>query len=100
MPSRVAPIELAVFLIELDLLRREGGAAWNDHPAILAINIGALDRAIVDAGIGAHVGPVDMAGADIDGNSVRKLTIGDNDLAVGTVRVHRVNTAAAQLEKE
>ena len=71
-PFAVAPVELAVLLIELDLLRRERGAPRNDDPAILSVEIGALDGAIVCAGTGAHVGPVDMAGSDIDRDAVRQ----------------------------
>ena len=99
-PFAVAPVELAVFLIELDLLRRERDARRNDDPAILSVEIGALDGAIVCAGTGAHVGPVDMAGFDIDHDAIRKMTIGDDDLPVGAVRAHRVNTTTTQLENE
>ena len=99
-PFAVAPVELAALLIELDLLRRERGTRRNDDPAILSIEIGALDGAIVYAGTGAHVGPVDMAGSDIDRDAIRQMTIGDNDLPVGAIRVHRVNSTTTQLEDE
>ena len=71
-PFAVAPVELAVLLIEVDLLWRERVARRNDDPAIPSVEIGALDGAIVCAGTGAHVGPVDMAGADIDHDAVRQ----------------------------
>jgi hypothetical protein len=41
-----------------------------------------------------------MAGSDIDRDAIRQMTIGDNDLPVGAVRAHRVNTTTAQLENE
>ena len=96
----VAPVELAVLLIELDLFRRERAALWNDHSAITAVDVGALDGAIVCAGTGAHVRPVDMAGRDIDRDAIRKTAIGDDDLPVGAVGIHRMNAAGAQLEHE
>ena len=37
-PFAVAPVELAVLLIELDLLRRERAARRNDDPAILSVD--------------------------------------------------------------
>ena len=48
----------------------------------------------------AHVGPVDMTGLDIDDDAVGKVAIGDDGLAVGAVRVHRVNAVAAQFKKK
>ena len=45
-PFAVAPIELAVIFIELDLLRREGAARRNDHLAIFSIDIGALNGTV------------------------------------------------------
>jgi hypothetical protein len=36
----------------------------------------------------------------IHGDAVGVAAIGDDDLAVGAVRVHRVNTVAAQFENE
>src|ERR1700733_5024040 len=44
----VAPIELAVFLIELDLLWSERAAFGNNHLTILSVNVGPLDGAIVE----------------------------------------------------
>ena len=48
----------------------------------------------------AHVGPIDMTRLHIDDDAVGKGAIGHDDLAVGAVRIHRVNAAAAQFEKE
>src|ERR1700692_2271961 len=43
----VAPIELAALLIEDDLLRRMGISPCDDDLAVLAVEVGALDRPIV-----------------------------------------------------
>ena len=59
-PFAIAPVELAVLLIEMELLRRERAALGDDDLAIPAVEVGALDRAVVPAG-NAHVGPVDVA---------------------------------------
>ena len=98
-PFAVAPVELAVLLIELELLRRERTTRRNDDTAIVSVEIRTLDGAIVEVG-NAHVGPIDMAGADIDRDAIRQSTIGDDDLPVGAVRVHRVNATTTELENE
>jgi hypothetical protein len=41
-----------------------------------------------------------MARFCIHGDAVWKVTIGDDDFAVGTVGIHRVNAVTAKLEKE
>src|SRR5690242_12988806 len=74
-------------------------AQWDDNLAILAVKIGALDRPIVCVG-NAHVGPVNMTGSDIDHDAIRKTTVADDNLPIGAVRLHRVNTTTAQLENE
>ena len=60
-PLAVAPIELAALLIEVDLLRRVRDALRDDDLAIPAVEVGALDRAVVEVG-DAHVGPIDVTG--------------------------------------
>ena len=77
----IAPVELAVRLIEMELLRRERAAGCNDEPAVLAVEVGALDRAIVRAG-NAHIGPVDVTGCDIDDDAVGMRAVGRDDLAI------------------
>ena len=86
-PLAVAPIELAIVLIEVKLLRRVGTALRDDHPPITAVEIGALDRAVVEIGH-AHVGPIDVDSLRIDGDAVREMATGNNGLAVGSVRIH------------
>src|SRR5262249_4945846 len=44
----VAPIKLTVLLIEMELLRRVGGALRDDDLAILAVEVSALDRAVIE----------------------------------------------------
>ena len=56
-----------------------GNALWDNHPAIAAVEIGALDRAIVEIGH-AHVGPIDMASLRIHGDSVRQMATGNDGL--------------------
>ena len=93
----VAPIELAAFLIEDDLLRRVGLSLRDDRLAVLAVDVGALDGPVIQVW-DAHVGPVDMASLDIDDDAVGQMAIRHDGLAVGTVRIHGVNAAGVQLE--
>ena len=95
----VAPVKLAAFLIENDLLRGVGGSNWNNDLAVLAVEIGALDGPVVQVG-NAHIGPVDMTGLGIDDDAVGKVTARHDGLAVGTVRVHHVNFPGVYLENE
>src|ERR1700730_1294435 len=93
----VAPIELAAFLIEDDLLRSVGGSLCDDRLAVLAVDIGALDGPVIQVW-DAHVGPVDVAGINIDDDAIRQMAIRHDDLTVGTVRIHGVNAAGVQLK--
>ena len=90
----VAPVEFAVLLIEVDLLRRVGDALRDDDLAIPAVEVGALDRAVVERG-NAHVGPIDVTSLHIHDDAVGEAAILDDDLAVGTIGIHRVNAVAA-----
>ena len=99
MPSRSRPVELAAALVELELLRREGGAFGHDRGAVAPVEVGALDRAVVAAGH-AHVGPVEVPGLDVDGDAVRKPAAGRDDLPVGAVRIRREHAALRQVEEE
>src|SRR5713226_6530353 len=93
----IAPIELAAFLIEDDLLRSVGLSLWDDCLAVLAVDIGALDGPVILVW-DAHVGPVTMACFDIHYDAVWQMTIRHDGLAVGTVRIHGVNAAGVQLK--
>ena len=95
----VAPIEPAVVLIEVKLLGCEGGALRNDDPAISAVQIGALDRAVVLAR-NAHIGPINMTGLDIDHDAIAEAAICYDGLVVGAVGIHRLNTAGVQFKHE
>jgi hypothetical protein len=62
-------------------------ALWDDHLPITAVEIGALDRAVVEIG-NAHVGPLDVASLRIDDDTVREMATGNDGLAVGSVRIY------------
>ncbi|HTO66669.1 MAG TPA: hypothetical protein VMM15_36090, partial [Bradyrhizobium sp.] len=95
----VAPIELSALLVDLHLLWCERCALWNDDPAILPVEVDALDRAVVQAG-NTHVGPVDVTSSGVHRNAIGQSAIGNDNLSVGAVRIHRMNAATAQLENE
>src|SRR5262249_42943305 len=80
----VAPIEPAPRLIEVKLLGQMRDALRNDDPAVASVQIGALDRAVVQPGH-AHVGPIDMARLGIDDDTVGEVTTGDDRHAVCAV---------------
>jgi hypothetical protein len=48
----------------------------------------------------AHVGPIDVTRRHIHGDAVGETAIGDDGLAVGAIRIHRMNAAGVQLENE
>jgi hypothetical protein len=76
-----------------------GVSLRDDYLAVLAVDVGALDGPVIQAW-DAHVGPVDMAGLDIDDDAVWQMAIRNDGLAVGAVRVHGVNAAGVQLENK
>ena len=47
MPFAVAPVQLAAFLVELELFRRERATLGNDRRAIPPVEVDALDGAVV-----------------------------------------------------
>src|SRR5262245_2961293 len=96
----IGPVELAVRLIEMELLRRECAAGCNDEPAIASIDVGAFDGAVVPAGNGPHIGPVDVTRFHVHDDPVGMGTAGRDDLGMRAVRIHRQDAAAAQVEKE
>ena len=67
--------------------------------AIPPVEVSAFDGAVVPVG-NAHVGPVDMPGFDVHRNAVGEPALGDDDLAIRAVRVHREHPVAAGFEKE
>src|SRR5262249_51750672 len=77
----IGPVELAVRLIEMELLWRECAAGGDDEPAIASIEVGALDGAVVAAG-NAHIGPVDVPRFHVDDDAVGVRTIRRNDAAI------------------
>ena len=99
-PFAIGPVELAVRLIEMELLRRERAAGWNDEPAILSVDVGAFDGAIVPAGNGAHIGPVDVTRGHVHDDAVGVRTVGRDGFGMRAVRIHRQDAAAAQVEQK
>ena len=61
----IGPVELAIFLVELDLLGSKRATRRNDGREILPIDIGAIDGTIIRVGV-SHVRPVDVSGFDVD----------------------------------
>jgi hypothetical protein len=84
---------------ELQLLGRERAALANDRLAIPSVEVGSLDGAVVRRGV-AHVGPVDVSRPDIDRDAIGVSAFGNDDLAVGAVRIQRNDTVVAEVEKE
>ncbi|MEI9930165.1 MAG: hypothetical protein WDM89_06355 [Rhizomicrobium sp.] len=95
----VGPVESSVRLIQMKLLGRIGVALRHNLLAVLAVEIGPLDRAVVQVRH-AHVGPVDMAAFGIDCDAIRISASGRDDRFVFAIRVHRQDVAAAEIEDE
>jgi hypothetical protein len=98
-PFAIAPVQLAVLLIELELFGRERAPLRNDGRAIPPVEVGAFNGAVVPAG-DAHVGPVDVPAFDVHRDAVRKPAPGDKDLGARAVGIYRENASAAQIEHE
>src|SRR4051812_37058103 len=81
----------------MKLLGGECLAFANNGYAILAVEIGALDRTVVLAR-NAHVGPVNVSGFNIDDDAIRDSSSADNDFSVRSIGVSRMNPAAACFE--
>ena len=92
------PLQLADFLIEVELFRCVGDAFWDEGPSVLSV-VRSLDRAVVEVR-DAHVGPINMTGIRIYDNAVGEMAISGDDLAIRAIGVHRVNSVAAELEEE
>ena len=99
-PFAVAPVQLAVLLVEMELLRSKRAALGDDRLAIPPVEVGALDGAVVQAG-DAHVGPVDVPAFDIDRDAVWEPAFVDDDFAWSEPSgVHREHAFAADVENE
>jgi hypothetical protein len=95
----IAPIELATGLVEMNLLRCVRDALRDDDHAVLAIQVDAFDRAVMEADR-THVGPVDLTGIHVHDDAVGEAAIRDDRLEVGSVGIDRVNAATAQFEEK
>ena len=90
----VAPVQLAAGGVEVELLGGVRAAAGNDRGAVASVEVDTFDRAIVDRR-NAHVGPVDVAGLDIDRDTIGDGASGDEDRLAGAVGVDGEQPAAA-----
>jgi hypothetical protein len=95
----VAPVQLSALRFELELLGSERAALGNDRLAIPPVEVSSLNGAIVGLGV-PHIGPIDVSGRDIDGDAIGVSALGDDDPAVGAVRIQRHHTVVAEVEKE
>jgi hypothetical protein len=68
-PLAVAPVELAILQIEVELLGRERAPLGNNDRAVPPVEVGALDGPVVQVR-DTHVGPVDVPGVGVDGDTV------------------------------
>src|SRR5260370_23756393 len=80
-PFTIGPIQLAGLLVEIDLLWRERATLGDKGSAIPSVDIRALDGTVVQVW-NAHVGPVDIAGRDIDDDAIWMSAPSDDDLSV------------------
>ncbi len=80
---------------------RGKGAPWgNDGLQMAAVEVGAQNRAVVGLQI-AHVGPIQMACAEIDGQAVRELaSLGEDRLQVRPVGIDGHQSTACEVEEE
>jgi hypothetical protein len=83
----------------MKLLGRESPTLGDNGPAIPAVQINALDGAVVFVGH-AHVGPVDVPLLDIDHDTVRVAAVRHQGLLIGAIRVGAEDPVAAEVENE
>jgi len=76
-----------------------GDPLRNNDPAVPAVEVGTLNRAVVEVG-DTHVGPIDMSRLRIHDDAVGQMAIGDDGLFVGPVRIHRVDSVGVYFENE
>src|SRR5207245_10402907 len=93
------PIKFAALFVQMEFVLCECLAFADDGYAILAVEIGALDRTIVHAR-NAHVGPVNVSGFNIDDDAIRDSSSAENDISVRPVGVSRMNPDAARFAKD
>ena len=71
----------------------------HDRHSIPPIEVSSLNGAVVQLG-NPHIGPVDVSRRDIERDAVGVSALGDDDLAVGAVRIERDDAVVAEVEKE
>ena len=83
----------------MELLWREGAALWNYRLAILTVEVGALDKSVIQLE-NTHVGPIDVPGFNVHHDAIGERAIGYDDFFVGTVGIHSEDAAGTHIEKE
>ncbi len=83
----------------MELLWREGAAAWNDRLAIVTVEVGALDGSVIQLE-NTHVGPVDVTSFNVHHDAIGEMAISYDDFFVGTVGIHGEDVVATQFENE
>src|SRR4029077_7336238 len=68
-PLAIAPVKLAVLLVELQLLGSESAARRNNVGDVASVKIRALDGAVIGARV-AHVGPIEVTCRDVYNDAV------------------------------
>src|SRR5262249_12677896 len=93
----VAPVQLATFLFEMELLGRKRRALRDNRYAIAALEIASLDRAVITVR-NAHVGPIDVPGLCIDRDAIRDPAIGHQNFLVRSIAPDRKDASVASVE--
>src|SRR6201999_2510950 len=97
----VRPIKLAVRFIDLQLLRGERATRGNDGDQVAPIKIGAQDGTVIGFEI-THVGPIQMTGSRIYGESVGQFSaLLDQDLRFRTaIGIQGYDSSGGKVKKE
>src|ERR1700688_3693225 len=92
----IAPVKLAVLLIELQLLRGESTSRRNNVRNVASVKIRALDGTVIGTGV-AHVGPIEVTCFDVDNDAVgNPPSLTHDDLEVGAIGIRGKHFAAAR----
>jgi hypothetical protein len=74
-------------------------ALRDNDPTIAAIQIGPLDRAIIEVG-DTHIGPIEITSLGIHNDAVGQMTIGNDGILVRSIGIHHMNAARVYFENE
>src|SRR6266404_8570337 len=99
-PFTIAPVQLPVLLIELQLLGSESVARTDNVGNVASVKIRALDGTVIGVGV-AHVGPIEVTSPGVHDDAVWKSpSLAHNYLEVGAVGVRGKHLTTARTEKE